>query len=423
MGLVDDQRVVAAQHAVALDLGEEDAVGHHAHERVVADAVVEAHGVPDGRADGRVELAGEALGDRAGGDAARLGVPDQPGDTAAGLDAQLRQLRALARTGLAGDDQHLVLAERGEQLVVPGGDRQFGGIADRSGGDERVTDGATAVVGGGAAVHAASLVLVWVERADRTDRPIRLADRPRLAVKWQSGGCVPNVYVLPDQRLVECRPGEPILPAALRAGIPFTHACGGRARCSTCRIVVVEGWQACAGRNPREQAIANQLGFRPEFRLACQTVVTGDVTIRRLVLDQRDVELADVRLRPVAAAATPPTAPRPAARPTDRRRACPSPSCSPTSAGSRGSPRRCCPTTSSTCCSASSATSPMRSRTKRRRRDELHGRRRDGAVRRRPGPISPARRAVAPYVPGWRSFATPTRHVQASRSCTAGRST
>ncbi len=109
---------------------------------------------------------------------------------------------------------------------------------------------------------------------------------------------MPNVYVLPDQRLVECRPGEPILPAALRTGIPFTHACGGRARCSTCRIVVVEGRQACASRNPREQAIANQLGFGPEFRLACQTVVTGDVTIRRLVLDQRDVELTDVRLQP-----------------------------------------------------------------------------------------------------------------------------
>ena len=27
--LVDDQRVVAAQHPVALDLGEQDAVGHH----------------------------------------------------------------------------------------------------------------------------------------------------------------------------------------------------------------------------------------------------------------------------------------------------------------------------------------------------------------------------------------------------------
>ena len=72
---------------------------------------------------------------------------------------------------------------------------------------------------------------------------------------------MPTLYVLPDQRLVECRTGEVILNAALRAGIPFTHACGGRGKCSTCRVVVVEGWQACAARTARERAIADQLGF------------------------------------------------------------------------------------------------------------------------------------------------------------------
>ena len=110
VGLVDDQRVVAAEHAVALDLGEQDAVGHHAHDRLVADTVVEAHRVPDGGADGRVELAGEALGDRAGGDAPRLGVTDQPGDAPSDFDAQLRQLGALARAGLPGDDHDSVVA-------------------------------------------------------------------------------------------------------------------------------------------------------------------------------------------------------------------------------------------------------------------------------------------------------------------------
>jgi hypothetical protein len=34
---------------------------------------------------------------------------------------------------------------------------------------------------------------------------------------------VPNVYILPDQLLVECGPSEAILRAALRYGIPFTH--------------------------------------------------------------------------------------------------------------------------------------------------------------------------------------------------------
>jgi adenylate cyclase len=108
---------------------------------------------------------------------------------------------------------------------------------------------------------------------------------------------VPNVYILPDQRLVECGPGDAILSAALRAGVPFTHACGGHASCSTCRVVVMEGWAGCAERSPKERVIAERLGFQPEFRLACQMRITADVTIRRLVLDDRDTELADIRPR------------------------------------------------------------------------------------------------------------------------------
>lgn len=108
---------------------------------------------------------------------------------------------------------------------------------------------------------------------------------------------MPNVYILPDQRLVECVAGEAILPALLRAGIPFAHACGGRAQCSTCRFAVVEGWAACGLRNEKEQRIADRLEFGPEFRLACQTQVSSDITIRRLVIDEHDAELADIRPR------------------------------------------------------------------------------------------------------------------------------
>jgi adenylate cyclase len=106
---------------------------------------------------------------------------------------------------------------------------------------------------------------------------------------------VPNIYVLPDQRLVECRPRETVLSAGLRAGLPFAHACGGRASCSTCRVVVVEGRSSCTDQTAKERAIAERLGFSPEFRLACQTKVSADLTVRRLVLDDDDVDLADIR--------------------------------------------------------------------------------------------------------------------------------
>ena len=111
MGLVDDQRVVPAELPIVLDLGQQDAVGHHLDERGVADAVGEAHGVPDDRAELRAELLGDALGDRAGGDPPGLGVADEPVDAATQLEAELGELRALAGARLAGDDHDLVIAD------------------------------------------------------------------------------------------------------------------------------------------------------------------------------------------------------------------------------------------------------------------------------------------------------------------------
>ncbi len=106
---------------------------------------------------------------------------------------------------------------------------------------------------------------------------------------------MPEVLILPDQRLVPCGIEETILGAALRAGVPLSHACGGEAACSTCRVFVVEGWRACTEPTPKERVIAERLGFTDQFRLACQTRVTAPVTVRRLVLDEDDVELADLR--------------------------------------------------------------------------------------------------------------------------------
>ena len=77
VGLVDDQHLVGPQEAVALDLGQQDAVGHHLDVGVRADPVVEADGVADRLPDLGAELLGDPLGDRPGGQPARLGVADE----------------------------------------------------------------------------------------------------------------------------------------------------------------------------------------------------------------------------------------------------------------------------------------------------------------------------------------------------------
>jgi adenylate cyclase len=96
---------------------------------------------------------------------------------------------------------------------------------------------------------------------------------------------MPLIHFLPDNQKIHAHDGETILQAALRAGIPHASFCGGTARCSTCRVVILEGLENCAPRNPEEQHIAEMLRLEPQVRLACQTVVTGKVKLRRLVTD------------------------------------------------------------------------------------------------------------------------------------------
>lgn len=100
---------------------------------------------------------------------------------------------------------------------------------------------------------------------------------------------MPLINYRPDNREVEAAPGESILEAALRADIPHAHACAGKARCSTCRVVVVDGADNCAARTEAEATLASRLHFADNIRLACQTRVTGDVTVRRPVLDAVDI--------------------------------------------------------------------------------------------------------------------------------------
>jgi adenylate cyclase len=108
---------------------------------------------------------------------------------------------------------------------------------------------------------------------------------------------VPQIRFVPDEQYVEVDAATTVLTAAIAAGLPHAHACGGNARCSTCRVLVLDGLEHCSGRNPRETAIAERLQCGPEIRLACQTKVSGDVAVRRLVLDPEDVELTDLRKR------------------------------------------------------------------------------------------------------------------------------
>lgn len=83
-------------------------------------------------------------------------------------------------------------------------------------------------------------------------------------------------------------PGETLLEAAVAAKVPIFHDCGGQARCTTCRVRVVEG--RVGPRSEDEAEIARMLNFPDEIRLACQLRPTADLCVERVMRQelQRD---------------------------------------------------------------------------------------------------------------------------------------
>ena len=92
-------------------------------------------------------------------------------------------------------------------------------------------------------------------------------------------------------RVVTVAPQQTLLAASVAAGIPHTHACGGNARCSTCRVFVLAGAENLSPRDSAELNLAKRFGFGDEIRLACQTKARGPVRLRRLIIDADDLRL------------------------------------------------------------------------------------------------------------------------------------
>tara|TARA_B100000686_G_C16713815_1_gene930767 strand:- start:84 stop:1424 length:1341 start_codon:yes stop_codon:yes gene_type:complete len=106
---------------------------------------------------------------------------------------------------------------------------------------------------------------------------------------------MPKIDFLPDNKIFEVESGESILQTAVRNEIPHVNACGGEGKCTTCRLLILEGIENCSPETEKEIALKEKAHTTDEFRLACQTTITGDVTVRRLVLNKEDIESVSER--------------------------------------------------------------------------------------------------------------------------------
>ena len=78
--------------------------------------------------------------------------------------------------------------------------------------------------------------------------------------------------------------GLTLLEISRLSRIPHASVCGGRARCSTCRVQVVSGLEHLAVPGPDELRALQKAGIKsPDIRLACQVRPRGDLSIITLV--------------------------------------------------------------------------------------------------------------------------------------------
>ena len=122
---------------------------------------------------------------------------------------------------------------------------------------------------------------------------VALARVARLAWERRHG-----VFIIsyPGNRRVRARPGITILEASRGAGIPHASVCGGRGRCSTCRVRVGEGIDDLEPPSAGEARVLKRVKVPPNVRLACQTRPTRDVEVIPLL--PPDAGPRDARPRP-----------------------------------------------------------------------------------------------------------------------------
>ena len=87
----------------------------------------------------------------------------------------------------------------------------------------------------------------------------------------------------PGGRKVTVAPGLSVLEASRSAGIPHASVCGGRGRCSTCRVRIAHGLEHLAPASEEEARVLKRVGTPANVRLACQIRPNQDVTVTPLL--------------------------------------------------------------------------------------------------------------------------------------------
>jgi 2Fe-2S ferredoxin len=85
---------------------------------------------------------------------------------------------------------------------------------------------------------------------------------------------LPHEEICPEGAVVEADPGTSICDAALANGIEIEHACEKSCACTTCHVIVREGFDSLTEADEAEEDLLDKAwGLEPESRLSCQALI------------------------------------------------------------------------------------------------------------------------------------------------------
>ncbi|MDH5435798.1 MAG: ISC system 2Fe-2S type ferredoxin [Gammaproteobacteria bacterium] len=88
---------------------------------------------------------------------------------------------------------------------------------------------------------------------------------------------LPHEVICPDGAVVEAESGTTVLDAALANGIDIEHACEKSCACTTCHVIVREGFDSMTESDETEDDLLDKAwGLEPESRLGCQAIVADE---------------------------------------------------------------------------------------------------------------------------------------------------
>jgi 2Fe-2S ferredoxin len=85
---------------------------------------------------------------------------------------------------------------------------------------------------------------------------------------------LPHAEICPEGKVIIVESGVSICDAALEHGVEIEHACEKSCACTTCHVIVREGYESLGEPDELEEDLLDKAwGLEPDSRLSCQAIV------------------------------------------------------------------------------------------------------------------------------------------------------